>query len=43
MVHRVRPRRGRRYKAFVFYKHLIPAGFLNDGNYAQVIKNLYMI
>ncbi len=37
MVHRVRPRRGRRYRAFVFYKHLIPPGFLNESNYAQVL------
>ena len=37
MVYRVRPQRGRRYRAFVFYKHLIPSGFLNESNYAQVL------
>ena len=37
VVQHVRPRRGRKYKAFVFYKLLIPTGFLNKYNYAQIV------
>ncbi len=40
MVHSVRPRRGRRYRAFAFYKHLIPPGFLNESNYVQVFRRI---